>query len=268
MVGFVKIDRGVMGVLPYAAVGSGPPLVVLAGLSPVAGAGSDGFVRGVLAPVAQLADRRRLIVLNRRTGLSPSVTMEEIAAEHAEAIRSHYAEPVDLVGVSTGGSIAQQLAADSPDVVKQLVLVSSACRLGPFGRKLQSDVAAELRAGRTRSAIGGAAAGFAPLGLRTIARGIGLVAAPRVIKNFAVAADLAATIAAEDGFDLAKCSGQIQAETLIIAGERDRLYGSAVFRETAALIPNSQLRLLPKRGHIGATRDRHALAQLAGFVSG
>ena len=37
--------------------------------------------------------------------------------------------------------------------------------------------------------------------------------------------------------------------------------------ETHALIPDSRLALFPKRGHIGVTRDRRALAQLAGFLN-
>jgi hypothetical protein len=49
--GIVQIDRGTAGFIPYAAVGSGRPVVVLAGLSPGVGVAGDGFVRGVLAPV-------------------------------------------------------------------------------------------------------------------------------------------------------------------------------------------------------------------------
>ena len=37
---------------------------------------------------------------------------------------------VDVVGTSTGGSIAQQLAADHPETVRRLALLSTACRLG------------------------------------------------------------------------------------------------------------------------------------------
>jgi pimeloyl-ACP methyl ester carboxylesterase len=267
MVGAVEIERGEIGAIPYAAVGSGPPVVVSAGLWPATGVAGDRFVRGVLAPVRRLAVQRRLIVVNRRAGLPASLTMSDLAAEYADAIRADLDGPVDLVGTSTGGSIAQQLAADHPDVIRRLVLLSTACRLGPYGRDLQGLVAAELRAGQLRRAVGAGAADLAPPGLRTLARGLGWAAARRVVTSASAAADLAATLEAEDGFDLAACERPIEAKTLIIGGGRDRFYSADLFAETAALIPGSILRLFPRHGHIGVTGDGRAQAMLAGFLT-
>jgi pimeloyl-ACP methyl ester carboxylesterase len=267
MVGVVEIERGKIGAIPYAAVGSGRPVVVSAGLWPATGVAGDGFVRGVLAPVRGLASKRRLIVVNRRAGLPADLTMSGLAAEYADAIRADLGGPVDLVGTSTGGSIAQQLAADHPDVVRRLVLLSTACRLGPYGRELQGFVAAQLRAGRVRRAVGAGAADLAPPGLRTLARGLGWAAAGRVVPSGSAAADLAATLEAEDGFDLAACKRPIEATTLIIGGGRDRFYGAGLFEETAALIPGSILRLFPRHGHISVTSDLRAQATLAGFLA-
>src|SRR5579872_4977628 len=214
MVGLVEIERGEIGAIPYAAVGSGRPVVVSAGLWPTTGVAGDRFVRGVLAPVRRLAAQRRLIVVNRRAGLPANLTMGDLAAEYADSIRAHLDGPVDLVGTSTGGSIAQQLAADHPEVIRRLVLLSTACRLGPYGRELQRLVAAELRAGRVRRAVGFGAADLAPPGLRILARGVGWAAAPRVVTIAADVSNLAATLEAEDGFDLAKCERPIRARTL------------------------------------------------------
>jgi pimeloyl-ACP methyl ester carboxylesterase len=263
----VEIERGKLGAIPYAAVGAGRPVVVSAGLWPTTGVDGDRFVRGVLAPVRGLAAQRRLFVVNRRAGLPASLTMSDLAAEYADSIRGHLDGPVDLVGTSTGGSIAQQLAADHPGLIRRLVLLSTACRLGAYGRELQSLVAAELRAGRVRRALGVGAADLAPPGLRTLARGVGWAAARRVVTSAEGAADLAATLEAEDGFDLARCERPIQAKTLIIGGGRDRYYSADLFEETAALIPGSLLRLFPRRGHIAVTTDRRAQAMLAGFLT-
>jgi pimeloyl-ACP methyl ester carboxylesterase len=264
----VQIERGVIGQIPYAATGSGPPVVVFAGLSPTTGVCSDALVHAALGPVRDLATRRQLIVINRRPGLPEHLTMEALAAEHAAALQSQFDTPVDLLGMSTGGSIAQQLAADHPNAIRRLALVSTACRLGPLGRVLQRQVASHLRAGDYRRAVATAAGALVPprRGQHLAAAG-GWILASRLITTTRDGDDLAATRDAEDGFDLAKCHRQIQAPTLIIAGGRDRFYSPALFAETAQLISNSQLRVFPHRGHLTVTRDRAALAALAAFLT-
>src|SRR5215212_6673670 len=135
-----------MGKLPYVAIGDGTPLVFLAGLSAETGFESGMDRRMNASMVAPFAEGRRVVFFNRRRGLPRGMTMAEMAAEHADALREGFAgEPVDVAGISTGGSIAQQLAADHPEVVGKLLLWSTACRLGPQGRELQRRVAARIR---------------------------------------------------------------------------------------------------------------------------
>lgn len=255
-----------MGVLPYAAIGTGRPVVVLAGLSPTAGEVGDNAFRTIVRPVRNLAGTRRLIAFNRWKGMPAGITMRELAARHDEAIRDGLSIPVDVVGVSTGGTIAQQLAADHPDTVRRLALVSTACRLGPAGRDLQARVATLLRAGSTRQAVGLVAGALAPTGLRSIARAFGWSFAPLMLAGSSPS-DLIATIDAEDAFDLAECP-PIRALSVIVAGARDRFYGPDLFHETAALIPGSRLALFPRRGHVGVVGDRRASATLVGFLGG
>ena len=76
--------------------------------------------------------------------------MADIAADYARAIEDEFGEPVALHGTSTGGSVALQLAIDHPDLVRRLVLASSACRLSPLGRQVQAEVARLTRSGDAR----------------------------------------------------------------------------------------------------------------------
>ena len=69
--------------------------------------------------------------------MAPDTTFAEIAERHAEAIRDHFGQPVDVLGASTGGSLALQLIADRPDVVRKAVVACAAYALGPLAKDVQ-----------------------------------------------------------------------------------------------------------------------------------
>jgi pimeloyl-ACP methyl ester carboxylesterase len=252
----MSAERGVIGGLPYLAVGSGAPLMFLGGLAFEAGVDVAGIERFNASLLRPFAERRRVLFTNRRRGLRRGMSMAELAQEHADAIRAGLAEPVDVAGISTGGSIALQLAADHPDVVGRLLVLSSACRLGAEGKTLQRRVAARIRGGAPRQALAVMMAGIVPPRRGQLAAAaLASLAGPRVLAGGDDLADMATTIEAEDAFDLANCRNVIRAPTLILAGSEDRFYSPELFTETARLIPDSRLRMLEGRGHITATMD-------------
>ena len=264
----MRFERGHLGAIPYAATGDGLPLLTIGGMSTVTGVDSDVTVRSILDPFRTLTHTRRVYATNRRPGLPPDMTMARFADEYAQAIEQGFTEPVDVIGASTGGSIAAQLAADHPDVVRRLVLISAACRLGPVGRADQDRVAAHIRAGRRRRAIAsGAAALVPPWRGRILAAALSWLAAKRLVPQTTGWDDIVATIDAEDGFDLASCASPVRAPALILAGRLDRFYSPALFEETAALIPGSQLRIIERRGHVTVMRDQRFIGALVGFLS-
>jgi pimeloyl-ACP methyl ester carboxylesterase len=264
----MEMERGVIGPLPCLRTGSGKPLLFIGGLSPAAGveaSGTEWMVGSMLAPFAA---RRAVAYVNRRPGLPRGMTMTEIAAEHAEAIHAlGGGGPVDVAGISTGGSIAQQLAADHPDVVNRLLLLCTACRLGPDGRVLQRRVAARVRGGAPRQALAVMMAGLVPPHRgQTAAGALAWLAGPRVIAGGDDMADMATTIEAEDAFDLAACP-TITAPTLILAGSEDRFYGPELFAETARLIPGSRLRVFEGRGHVTVARHPEWAGEIERFIA-
>lgn len=78
--------------------------------------------------------------------------------------------------------------------------------------------------------------------------------------------DMIATIRAEDAFDIADRLGEIEAPTLLIAGDRDRNFGMELFERTAALIPDSRLIIYEGRGHGGTFTDRWFARDVVAFL--
>jgi pimeloyl-ACP methyl ester carboxylesterase len=264
----MEVERGVIGRLPYLAVGSGVPMLFLGGLSLEAGVDASGTERVNASMLRPFAKRRRVLFVNRRPGLPRGMSMAELAQEHAEAIRSLGGAPVDVAGISTGGSIAQQLAADHPDVVDRLVLLSTACRLGPVGRTFQRRVAARIRRGAYRQALAVTMAGIVPPWRGQLAAAtLAWLAGPRLLAPGDDLSDMATTIEAEDAFDLATCASPIRAPTLILAGGADRFYSPELFAETERLIPASRLRVFERRGHITVTMHPAWAREIERFIA-
>lgn len=253
------------GGLPYQQRGHGPrPLVAFLGLTfhntPQA-ARIVGLYNG-------LGDAYTVYGVLRRPGLPSGATLADMADDYAMAIRDTFGGPVDVIGNSTGGSIAHHFAADYPDLVRKLVLHAGAYTLGDAARRLQRRAAELAAAGRWREA------NAAMLEMIWPTRGLGQVARRPLIwlGSWLMAAldragdanDLVVTVAAEDGFDFRSRLGEIAAPTLVIAGDADPCYSSPLFRETAAGIPNARLILYPGRGHspAGAPFARDVLAFL------
>jgi pimeloyl-ACP methyl ester carboxylesterase len=162
--------------------------------------------------------------------------------------------PVDVIGVSTGGSLCQQLAADHPDLVRRLVIHSAAYTLNPRARAVQLEVGRLAAAGRWRDA-------WATLLRFSIQPSwysgaqVALAAFLLSRKNPADASDLLITIEGEDKFDFRERLREITARTLVVAGERDPFYSPDRFRETAHGIPDCRLVLYPRMGHPASGRQ-------------
>lgn len=79
--------------------------------------------------------------------------MGDMADDYAAMIKEEFGGPVDVIGVSAGGSIAQHFAADYPDLVRRLVLHSSAHSLNDDAKRLQLEYARLGGLGQWRAAF-------------------------------------------------------------------------------------------------------------------
>jgi pimeloyl-ACP methyl ester carboxylesterase len=232
--------------LPYNRVGRGPRnLVIFQGLvfenKPLP-ARMSWLYRSYYKYLEE--DYTTYIVL-RKPGLPDGYSLQNMADDYATMIKDEIGGPVDVIGVSTGGSIAHHFAADHPDLVRKLVIHSSAYTLSDLTKRVQ------MRVGylaRQRQWMAAYATMVSPTRYSKPIIWIGsllagMFGAPSDPSDFVV------TIEAEDKHDFKARLGQITAPTLVVAGDKDPFYPEALFRETAEGIPNARLILYQGMGH-------------------
>lgn len=124
------------------------------------------------------------------------------------------------------------VASIGPDVVRRLVIVASAYRLGTRGKELQADMTRLIRAGEPRQAWAQSMTAMLPSQLRGLMRPLSrLVVGSAVPDN---PTDLLITLEAVDAFDVAADLPQVTAPTLVIGGAKDAFYSRELFEGTAA----------------------------------
>lgn len=258
-VGFLHDD------VPYLKVGQGPPLVMVLGLTPQHDVPKGWGRRWELGLVGPMRDHFTVYLVNRKRGLRPGASMAEIAGHLVNAIEMDIGEPVFLQGASTGGSVALQLAVDRPDLVRRLVVVSAAYRLGPRGRELQAELARLIRGGEPRDGWASVmTALMLPPVLRDPARPLARLAVGPMVP--ADPADMLVTIDAEDAFDVEDDLPRVTAPTLVIGGSRDVAYTEELFRGTAAGVQDGRAHVFHGWGHMRASASTATTHLTLGFM--
>ena len=251
--------------LPYVRFGIGPrPLVVFAGL------GAENTVSPTMARMMYrfLGEAYTVYLVTRRPGLPEGFTLADMADDYATMITEEFDGPVDVIGVSTGGSIALHFGADHPDLVRRLVLHSGAHTLNDDAKRLQLEFARLGGLGRWQAAFALLSRMMLPrsgplkvLG-RPLAQVAGWLMSRRPPKD---ASDLVVTVQAEDALAFRDRLPEIRVPTLVAGGTEDPFYSAGLFRETAAGIPGARLALYQGMGHPahGKQFRRDVLAFLA-----
>lgn len=240
--------------MPYNRFGNGPrKLVIFQGLlfenKPLSGPMIGFFSK----TYKFLEEDYTVYIVTRKPGLPRGYSMQNMADDYAEMIREEFGGPVDVIGISTGGSIVQHFAADHPDLVRRLIIHSSAYVLRDATREAQMRVGYLARQLKWRAAY--AALMELSLPRNRIKRylikplfWVGTLFAG-ILGKPEDPSDLIVTVEAEDKHNFKDRLSEITAPTLVIAGDRDPFYTEVLFRETAEGIPNAKLILYKGMGH-------------------
>ncbi len=253
------------GRLPYRRLGYGAqPLLLLHGFWFESRLPSGLALQLLRRCVRPLVERYSVHLVTYRSDLPPGVSTRDMAADCARALAAELDGPVDVIGLSTGGGIAQHLAADHPEVVRRLVLGSSAHRLGLRGqavlqrcRELARDE--QWRTLRTASALATAS----PLAQRLLAPALWLIE-PELERRPPAPEGVRAAIEAHRVHEGRPRLDAIRAPTLVIAGEDDRIYPIDLVQETAAGIRGAWLELLPRTDHRFGRAARQRFGEIVG----
>jgi pimeloyl-ACP methyl ester carboxylesterase len=248
--------------MPYNRIGTGPPVLVIQGLTfeNRALTGIDAWF--MLRPYRQLARTHEVIVVNRRPGTPAGSTLSDLARDYAVMIEAELEPPVDVIGLSSGGSIAFFLASEHPTLIRRLVIQDAACRMSSEGVALMDRLARLAEAGDWTGAS------RILIGLVWPDNAVGRLATRLFAPLMARGApgdpgDMVALIRAEGALDVCGQLGRIRAPTLVATGEADALNPPEAARATTDAIPGAQLRIYPRQhGVRGADFQRDLVAFL------
>jgi pimeloyl-ACP methyl ester carboxylesterase len=204
-------------------------------------------LRWVAGDFKEFAKAYRVYSVGRKPNLPQGYTTRDMANDYAEMIRHELDHPVDVLGLSTGGTIAQYFALDHPDLVRRLVLASTGYRLSETGKQLQLYVGDMARQRKWRKALPAMLEGLYPQGGGLKKRFFKFMM--WIMATFAAPkdpSDVVVTIEAEDNHNFLDLLSQIKVPTLVIGGVDDYFYP---IKETADGIPNAKLILYENYGH-------------------
>lgn len=243
------LDRFVGHGLPAIRIGDGPrTLVYLPGLS-IDERHPSGQARTMaLTGWEPLLDRYTIFRIGRRQ-YPIGTTFRQMADDVITAIEG-LRPPVDLMGASTGGIIALELAAARPDLVQRLVLVITGSTVSPVARDLAERVIAAAKVGKWRRAY----ALMLPIGARNrrehlLYRAFGWLLGPGLIGVPRDPTLLIAELQAWLHADASPLIGQVTRPTLVLAGELDPVFPLEGAREFAAGFASGRLVVLPRTAH-------------------
>ena len=245
-----------LGEYPYVRFGSGPEnLVILPGLT-LENEPPNRFAAWTYRlGFGRFARDYTLYVMNRRRGMPPGYTTQDMAADYAAVLEQELG-PSHLMGFSTGGDIAQYVAIDHPASVRSLILVVSACRLSEAGREIcerWQTLAREARWRELRADMASVAVSSETN--KRLARAFIRVFGRFVLKVPSSPQDFLTTLEADLGHDTTGRLGDISTPSLIIGGSEDPFFSVGLLRETAEKIPDATLHVYEGVGH-GVPKER------------
>jgi 3-oxoadipate enol-lactonase len=238
--------------LSYERAGSGPPLILIMGMSGTALHWGEPFLADLRRDFEVIVYDHRGVGESTRLDEASPLTIVQLAADAAGLLDALAIESAHVMGISMGGMVAQELALTCPERIRTLTLGCTYCG-GPGSALASPEV--------TRRLAEGMMSGDRALAVRSAWEA-------NVSRSFAQDADAYATfvgIGARRSVSVPVIMAQAQAigahdtsarlpeltmPTLVIHGTEDELLPVQNGRLIASLIPGARLEIFDGVGHL------------------
>jgi pimeloyl-ACP methyl ester carboxylesterase len=227
----------------YEEAGAGPPLLLIMGL------GTPKI--GWSAQIPAFAARYRTIAFdNRGSGRSAAppgpYAIADLAADALGLLDALDVRRAHVAGVSMGGMIAQEIAAEAPERVGALVVASSYAAPGPSIFALADRLREKARGPAAFGML--AEVAFSPGWVEREGARLFAAMAEAMPNGFSlggVRAQSAATLV----FDVRSRLGKVRAPALVLTGDADQLIAPEHSDEIASLVRGARLARIPGGSH-------------------
>ncbi len=229
--------------LPFARIGKGSNILInLEGLSFNNEPPSSFELKDFKKYVNTFTEDYIIYLVGRKPNSPSYYSFERMIDDYAVMIHREFKEPVDVMGVSTGGQLAQYLAADHPEIIRKVVIISAAYCVSETGLEIEARAAEYFKQQKYVKTIETI---FELIFSSKIMRGISKLFirlfAKKIFGEIKYPNDFLNEIRADQEMNSKKRLNEIIAPTLILSGDLDICYSIEDVEATAEGIPNAEL---------------------------
>ncbi|HWX52858.1 MAG TPA: alpha/beta fold hydrolase [Solirubrobacteraceae bacterium] len=236
--------------LDYERSGSGPPLLLIMGMSGTALTWGEPFLELLRRDFELIVYDHRGVGASSR--LEGGITIAQLADDASRLLSALEIDSAHVLGISMGGMIAQELALAHPEQVRTLTLGCTYCggpdAVQPDPSVLQRLAEAMMSGDRERALRTGWEVNVSPAlaGDAEAYAAFHAIAERRAVAVPVVMAQLQACMAHDTSTRL----GELAAPTLVIHGTVDEMLPVGNGQQLARLVPGSRLEVLDGVGHL------------------
>lgn len=215
--------------------------------------GGDGLktVKGMTIPLTLMykmfAKEYKVYIPSRRNEIKEGTTIKDMAEEIAKLMDKLNIKDADVIGVSQGGMIAQELTINYPEKVKKLILIVTAPKTNPIIQESLNGWIKSAKKNEYKSIfIDTAERSYTEKKLKSYRKMYNIMSKltkPKSLKRFIIQME---AILKHDTYDRLD---RIKNKTLIIGAEKDRIVGVEASKQLHEKITNSELYIYADYSH-------------------